>query len=161
MGNATAASTATAMISAMITPALLIMGSASLVASALVRMARVVDRVRVLAALVNEGTWERAGMTERGLCMWLDRHAVRARYVERSIMFLYTAVVVFVATCLSIAIDRAAGESLDWLPISLAIFGTLLLLGGGAYMVAESRLSGDQIQEEIRHARAQLERSTQ
>jgi hypothetical protein len=82
---------------------------------------------------------------------------VRARYAERSIALFYGAVVVFIATCLSIALDRIAGEALAWLPISLAIPGTFLLLGGGAWMVAESRLAGDQIQEEIRQANKRLE----
>jgi hypothetical protein len=70
---------------------------------------------------------------------------------------LYATVVVFVVTCISIAVNYAAGESLSWLPVGLAIAGTLLLLAGGALMVAESRLAGDQIAEEIRHALARLE----
>jgi hypothetical protein len=48
-----------AAIAAMITPALLILGSASLVSSALVRMARVVDRSRYLASVAQDGTWVR------------------------------------------------------------------------------------------------------
>ena len=141
----------------MVTPALLILASASLVASALVRMARVVDRARVLAAIAHERTWVKFGMTPDQLRVSLERHAVRARYAERSIAFLYTAVVVFIATCLSIAIDRSTGQSVGWLAIVLAIAGTLLLLGGGAWMVAESKLSGEQIADEIRHALVQLE----
>jgi hypothetical protein len=77
--------------------------------------------------------------------------------VERSIVLLYAAVVVFVATCLVIPLDRAAGGLLDWLPIVLAIAGTLLVLGGSAWMVADSRLSREQIDEEIHHALQQLE----
>jgi len=157
MGTASTPSSAIAMIAAMITPALLILGSASLVASVLVRMARVVDRARVLASIANDGTWERLGVTPATLRAWLDRHALRARYAERSIAMFYGAVVVFIATCLSIALDRMAGEALAWLPISLAILGTFLLLGGGAWMVAESRLAGDQIQEEIHQANKRLE----
>jgi protein-S-isoprenylcysteine O-methyltransferase Ste14 len=85
------------------------------------------------------------------------RHERRARYAERSITVLYAAIVVFVATCLSIAIDRATSESLDWLPITLAILGTVLLLIGGAFMVTESRLSGNQISDEIHQALAHVE----
>jgi hypothetical protein len=46
------------------------------------------------------------------------------------------------------------------MPVSLAIFGTMLLLAGGAWMVAESRLSGRQIQSEISYALAQPEDPT-
>src|SRR5437016_2190955 len=55
MGTVTGPSTAIAMIAAMITPALLILGSASLVSSALVRMGRVMDRARTLATIAHEG----------------------------------------------------------------------------------------------------------
>jgi hypothetical protein len=157
VGNANGSAAAIAMIAAMITPGLLILGSASLVASALVRMARVVDRARIVAATVHEGTWAQRGATRDLVRTWLDRHARRARYAERSIALLYCAVVAFIATCLSIALDRATGGSLSWLPVLFAILGTLLLLAGGALMVAECRLSGQQIQEEIRHALKQME----
>jgi len=145
----------------MATPALLLVGSASLVASALVRMARVVDRSRALTVIAQEGSWERLGMTPEVLSTWLERHALRARYAERSIALLYSAVAVFVATALAIAADRATSGLVSWLPVSLAIAGALLLFAGGAYMVVESRLSGTQIQEEIRLARVQLEQKIQ
>jgi hypothetical protein len=157
MGNSGSQSAAVATIAAMITPALLLLGSASLVASALMRMARVVDRARILAAIAHEGTLGKIGVSKDQLCSWLESHAKRARYAERSITLLYAAIVIFISTCLSIALDRATGESLSWLPVVLAVAGTLLLLTGGAYMVAESRLSGEQIGAEIRHALSRLE----
>jgi hypothetical protein len=64
---------------------------------------------------------------------------------------------VFVATSLSIALDRAAAGLVSCLPVSLAVLGTLLLLVGGALMVAESRLSGYQINEEIHQGLSRLE----
>jgi hypothetical protein len=157
MGNVGSQSAAVATIAAMITPALLLLGSASLVASALMRMARVVDRARILAAIAHEGTLDKIGITTNQLRLWLESHAQRARYAERSITLLYAAIVVFISTCLSIALDRATGGLLSWLPVVLAVGGTLLLLTGGAYMVAESRLSGEQISEEIHHALSRLE----
>jgi hypothetical protein len=160
MGNTGAQSAAVSTIAAMITPALLLLGSASLVASALMRMARVVDRARILSAIAHEGRLDKVGITTDQLRSWLESHALRARYAERSITLLYAAIVVFISTCLSIALDRALGGSLNWLPISSAVAGTLLLLIGGAYMVAESRLSGEQIGAEIALAIRTLERST-
>jgi hypothetical protein len=153
----TGTSPAIAMIAAMITPAVLILASASLVASALVRMARVVDRARSLVVSAHEGAWERLGVTAEELRAWLELHARRARHAEQAIALLYGAVVAFIATCLSIALDRAVSGSLAWLPVSLAILGTLLLFAGGARMVAESRINGKQIQDEIRRALEQME----
>lgn len=156
MMNEQTSNTAVTIIGAMITPALFILATASLVASALARMARVVDRARTLAAAAREGSWEKQGATPAVLRRWLDQHAARARAAERAIGLLYAAVVVFIATTLVIVLDRAEGGRLAWAPVTLAIAGALLLLGGGAWMVVESRLSGDQIQEEIRLARARL-----
>ncbi len=152
MGNTGGQSTAVATIAAMITPALLLLGSASLVASALIRMARVVDRARILSAIAHEGALDKIGISNDQLRAWLESHAQRARYSERSITLLYAAIVVFILTCLSIALDRAVGGSMSGLPVTFAVGGTLLLLMGGAYMVAESRLSGEQIFAEIRIA---------
>ncbi len=140
------------------TPAILVLGAASLVASALVRMARVVDRARWLTTIVHEGNWEKVGVPRDRIRLWLERHAQRSRYVERSIALLYGSVVLFIATCLSIVLDQATGGRLSWLPTSLALLGTLLLLVGATWMVAESRLSGTQIQDEIGHALAIMER---
>jgi archaellum biogenesis protein FlaJ (TadC family) len=157
MGDMPSTSTSVAAIAAMVTPGLLMLGSASLAASALVRMARVVDRARVLAEIARAGTWATSGITQDQLRAWLERHAARARYAARSIALLYAAIVVFIATCLAIAADRAFSFSSNWLPLMLAIAGTLLLLGGAVAMVAESRLSGEQIADEIRIALTRLE----
>ena len=157
MGESASSATAVSTIAAMVTPGLLMLGSASLVASALVRMARVVDRARALAAIAAEASWTRAGITPPQLRQWLDRHATRARYAARAIAALYAAIAVFIATCLAIAADRAMGGSLLALPLWLAGLGTLLLLAGASWMVAESSLSGEQIAEEIRVALSQLE----
>jgi hypothetical protein len=144
---------ATAVVAAMVTPALLILASASLLASALARLARAVDRARVLVAIVHEDGWKKLSISERQLCAWLERQARRARYAERGIGLLYAAIVVFIATCLSIPL---AGAAVNWLPAALAIAGTILLLAGGAWMVAESRLSTIQIAEELGGALDQL-----
>jgi hypothetical protein len=159
MGNVTSQSAAVATIAAMITPALLLLGSASLVASALVRMARIVDRARILAAVVHDGTLDKMGVTTDRLRIWLESHAKRALCAERSIRLLYSAIVVFIATCLSIAVDRATGDILNWFPVALAVAGTVLLLAGGVYMVMESRLSGEQIADEIRNALSRLQQT--
>lgn len=157
MGESAISATAVGTIAAMVTPGLLMLGSASLVASALVRMARVVDRARALAAIVAETSWTRTGTTPQQLRLWLDRHARRARYAERAIAALYAAIAVFIATCLAIAADRALGGLLQALPLWLAIAGTLLLLAGASWMLAESSLSGEQVAEEIHVALSQLE----
>lgn len=158
MGSTPPQTEAVALIAAMITPALLILASASLVASALVRMARVVDRARFLATVAQEGTWGRLGLSPSGLRDRLQSHALRARHAGRSIALFYAAIVLFIVACLSIVAVRAAGPSLGWLPLLPAIGGTLVLLAGGAYMVAESSAGRRQIDQEIQLALSKLEK---
>jgi Protein of unknown function (DUF2721) len=95
---------------------------------------------------------DQAGPAQDGLGATLERHGNRARYTERSIALLYAAVVVFIATCLAIAFEPWTSGRFGALPVLLAISGTLLLLVGGGWMLAESRLSGEQIADEIRRA---------
>ncbi len=156
MGGSGAQQTAIGLIAAMITPTLLILASVSLVATALVRMARVVDRARALAAIVFEKSWETHGVTPADLRADLQRHARRARYTETTIALLYAAIMSFVTTSLSIAYSSATGTSAVWLQVGLAILGTILLLAASAAMVAETLPAGRQISEEIGRALARL-----
>lgn len=147
MGGSITGSADVAIIAAMVTPALLLVASASLVASALTRMGRVVDRARALAAL-TQATPLPAGVSPSTLVNWLERHARRARQVQRCVALLYGAIVVFVACCISIALERTLG-AFTWLPAAIAVAGTLPMLGGAILMVLETGLSASQIDEEI------------
>jgi hypothetical protein len=145
-------SPAQSVVAAMITPALLILASGSLVATALVRLGRVVDRSRALVATIAAGDVA----DPDGLRRSLDRHQRRALYAERSVALFFGAVVVFVLDCLSIGLDHFAGDSLTVVPIAATIVGMAVLLVGAGYMVAESQLGGEQIVEEIARGRALL-----
>jgi len=136
----------------MITPALLILASGSLVATALVRLARVVDRARALIATIEAGSVSDPEV----LLGSLERHERRALYAERSVGLFFIAVVVFVLDCLSIGVDHFAGDALTPVPVAMTILGMLVVIGGAAYMVAESQLGAQQIVEEIRRGRARL-----
>jgi hypothetical protein len=101
-------SPAQAVVSAMITPALLILASASLVATALVRLGRVVDRSRVLIGTIDAEQVADPDQLRGALVL----HQRRALYAERSVGLFFIAVVVFVLDCLSIGLDHFAGDVL-------------------------------------------------
>ncbi len=127
-------------IAAMITPALLILASASLIATGLVRLARVVDRVRKLAE-VRDGSSARAAE--------LDRQQLRARIALAAVSSFFSAVVVVVVAGISIAVDRASGSQLTWLPLGLTSLGMALIVVGAAAMVVESFYSAKQLDAEV------------
>jgi hypothetical protein len=128
-----------AIIAAMITPALLILASGSLIATALVRLARVVDRVRRLAEAGGDLSADE-----------LHRHAHRAVLAERAVRFYFFAVVCFVAAGFGIAADHFAADRLTWLPVALTTAGMLLIVAGSALMLAECSGAAAQIRDEIR-----------
>lgn len=132
-------SPAQAMIAAMITPALLIMASASLIATALVRLARVVDRMRKLAEL-----GDRARDADE-----IRRHERRALLAERAVALYFFAAACFVVAGFTIAIDHAAGDRLTWLPVLVTTLGMALIVAGSAAMLAECRHALVQIRVEI------------
>ncbi len=130
-------SPAQAIVAAMITPALLILASASLIATVLVRLARVVDRIRKLADVQNRGS----------LSAEIDRQERRALLAERALTFFFSAVTTIVLAGFSIALDRAG--SLSWIPIALTTLGMALIVAGCVAMLAETRLSIAQLRAEI------------
>ena len=128
----------------MITPALLILASASLIATALVRLARVVDRVRKLAEMsaADEPAAE------------LDRSGRRANLALAAVASFFAAIVLFVMSGIAIAVDRADGNQLSWLPVGLALVGMALIVGGAGFMLLECGYSSAQLHAEIKTLQA-------
>jgi hypothetical protein len=131
-----------AIVAAMITPALLILASGSLIATTLVRLARVVDRIRKLSELPAQ-VWTTAE---------LDRQERRALLAERALAAYFTAVACFVIAGFAIALDHGPIAALK-LPVIITIVGMVLIVAGSALMVAETRLSVTQLRSEIRRLR--------
>jgi hypothetical protein len=143
-----------AVIEALVSPALFILASASLLATVLLRMSRVVDRVRTIAGRLVEIP---TALAIDAMGASLERHRIRARYAMRAIGALYGAVVAFVASCLALAFERlGAGLPMAVAP-ALAMFGALLLLAAGAWMLAETRLGAREAEEEIAAALRRIE----
>src|SRR5262249_60538513 len=113
--------------------------SASLVATAVVRLARVVDRIRRLAE-------QREVPRDAG---HIGRHERRALLAERAVSFYFLAIVFFVVAGFAIPIDHATGDRLSWFPVMMTTLGMALIVGGSAAMLAECRLALTQIRAEI------------
>ncbi len=132
-------------ISEMITPALFILGSGSLLAAAMGRLARIVDYFRKL----SDG-YASAQITpseaHRKILRLVQK---RANYAELTVAAICLAIMFFVMTCLLIVVDRAANHTIYWAPVSGAIIGALLLLIASALMLAESRMGVRQLKDEI------------
>jgi uncharacterized protein DUF2721 len=132
------------LLSAMITPAVLISACGTLIFSTAARLARVVDRVRTLSRQLeqlyasDEGPLadERRSEVERQLSL----QARRGRLIQRSLTALYVSLGFFVGTTVSIGLARFLGHA-TWVPAVLGIVGTLVLFYGCMLFIGETRLA--------------------
>lgn len=131
-------------LTAMITPAFFLTATGAMLGAANMRLARVVDRMREELARREAGA-EGQGEFERQIAV----HRRRSALVLRALRMLYAAMTAFVATSLAIAINTFSGHRLDWLPVSLAICGSLLLFGASVCLGREVRLAMAMLDAEL------------
>ena len=146
LASFSAPSAALAVLSAMITPAVLISACGTLVLSTSTRLARVIDRVRQMSDKVQDledhpdrvrNSAERRALLRRSL----STLARRGRLLQFSLTLFYLGVAIFVATSVAIGIVAAGWTHMVWVPVALALVGALMLLGGSMVLIAESRIA--------------------
>jgi hypothetical protein len=137
---------ALAVLTAMITPAVLISACGALIFSTATRLGRVVDRVRVLSEKFetlakHPESDEMADDRRRLLFTQLDRLTSRARLIQRAMVAFYSALGIFVATSVAIAVIAAVARSFTWVAVALGVGGALFMLYGSVLLVIESRMA--------------------
>lgn len=138
-------SSALAVLTAMITPAVLISACGSMILSTSHRLGRVVDRVRALSDKLEEATdAESDAVRERQEVIFaqLDKLTSRARILQRSMVTFYLALGMFVAT--SVAIGLVAMNSnprYNVIPVICGLIGASFLFYGSMLLIFEARLA--------------------
>ena len=142
-------------LTAMITPALLISATGSLVLSTSTRLGRVVDRVRVLEQRLSElimtedkteiPLYERRLETIVNL---LDKVTSRARILQKAMGAFYYGLGFFILTSVSIAIAGFV-NTYRWLPIPIGIVGIIFLFYGSLLMLLETRMATATVNAEM------------
>lgn len=145
---------ALAVLTAMITPAVLISACGALIFSTATRLGRVIDRVRFLSARFEElarnpSADDMASERLPLLHQQLERQTTRARLIQRSLVAFYTALGVFVATSVAIAVLNAVARSYMWMSVALGLLGSMFMLYGSVLLIVESRLALAAITSEI------------
>lgn len=127
----------------MITPAVLISASGTLVLSTSNRLTRVVDRVRLLAGeaerLRKEGIEEET--RTRLIAEQLPVLSRRALLLRSALTALYLAIGLLVATSIAVGVVAVLGWAYGWVPIVLGLAGACALLYGSLLLVREARLA--------------------
>ena len=145
---------ALAILTAMITPAVLISACGALIFSTSSRLGRVVDRVRLLSERFQElvAHPEKDEMFEERKQLifgQLDRQTSRARLIQRAMAAYYTALGVFVASSVAIAVVSAAARNFTWIALALGLIGCLFMLYGSVLLIVESRMALGAIMSEM------------
>jgi hypothetical protein len=145
---------ALAILTAMITPAVLISACGALIFSTSTRLGRVIDRTRILSDRFQElvAHPEKDEMfEERRVLIFtqLDRQTSRARLIQRAMAAYYTALGTFVASTVAIAIFSAAARNFTWIAVLLGLVGTLFMLYGSVLLIVESRMALSAIMTEM------------
>lgn len=145
---------AIAVLTAMITPAVLISACASMILSTSSRLGRVVDRVRGLSDRLEDMNerGETRDITERQAVIFkqLDKLTSRARILQRCMVVFYISLGMFVATSVAIGIvGFANNQRYNIIPVALGIAGASFLFYGSVLLILEARLALSTIHHEM------------
>ncbi|MDE2480898.1 MAG: DUF2721 domain-containing protein [bacterium] len=127
-----------AIIAQMITPAIFILACGNLVASTMSRVARVVDRSRLLLDESHAHTEHSEAHTF--ITTELDVYKRRAVLLENALTLYYSAIGTFVLASLFVALSALIAAVL-WVPTALTVFGAVLVLFGALASLREVRLA--------------------
>lgn len=145
----------TEILAGMITPAVLISASASLIFSTANRLGRIFDRVNLLKSEVEGVVDGRLSFPEDRLAYLRRQLAIqkkRAGLIQRSMAALYTATLCFVSSSLSLGIVVALSSQTLWIPTGFALVGGIFLFIASALLLYESRYNLNFIQGQIQFA---------
>lgn len=150
-------SSALAVLTAMITPAVLISACGALILSTSTRLGRVIDRVRMLIdrfelMMKTQEEEEVELFEERRAFIFnqIDRLTTRSRMLQRSMTIFYVALGVFVATSVAIGLVAAVGHpSYAWVPVVLGLAGACGLFYGSVLLIEEARLAQASLNAEM------------
>ena len=142
-------------LTAMITPALLISATGSLVLSTSTRLGRVVDRVRALEVRLGEMIYaedkSEIPLYERRVEVivdLLDLVTSRSRLLQRAMTTFYYGLMLFILTSVAIAV-AGIFNVYRWMPIPVGIIGIMFLFYGSLLMLKETRMATATINEEM------------
>ena len=144
---------AISVLSAMITPAVLISACGSLILATSERLNRAVERTREISSrLAPLALVEQTAEIEeerRMLFVQLDYVTTRSRLLQRALSRLYGALAFFVGTSVTIGLVAVTGSKFTPIPIALGLIGAALLLYVAFLLIKESRFALAAVNDEM------------
>jgi hypothetical protein len=136
---------ATAFLTGLLTPALLISASGTFILATTNRLGRVVDRVRAitdrLEHLERDTAPELLDAKRRMLIGQIAVQRDRAHILQRCLFTLYTAAMSFVLTSVLIGLITLVESTQTWIPVLPGLLGSFALFRASILMIIEARKS--------------------
>jgi len=146
------------LVTAIVTPAILILAAGSLVASTIVRLGRVADHTRTLIAQSEVARREGKTNAVEILEVRMDRQLRRAELTRNALWGYYFAIVLFLVSSVLIALSQVMHVTLEWIGPSMILVGGLVMIVATAQLVIEVGLSAGSLRQEIQsHKNRELE----
>lgn len=133
-------------LTAMLTPAVLIMVCGSLILGTSNRLTRLIDRTRKLfdqhktALRKGEESIAELEQEREMLRRLLPMMIKRVRFLQIALTSLYLALTFFVMTSVLIGIFKITGLNYPWIPLGIGMVGAGLLFHSTLMLLAESRV---------------------
>ena len=162
-----AAVPALGVLSAAITPAVLILATSSLIAATSGRLSRIVDRARRLGdqfeaqARAAGAEGEESEVLAEGRALVYDqlrKATTRAILLQRAMSALYLTLVLLIATSVTIGVESAIAWRHPALPVIIAMSAVGVLFYAALLLLAESRIALRAIDREMGFTRRAGER---
>ncbi|MBX3291701.1 MAG: DUF2721 domain-containing protein [Acidobacteria bacterium] len=156
--NPDALSSTIEFLTAMITPALLISATGSLVLSTSTRLGRVIDRVRYLEERLSELIYidnkEEIPLYDKRVEVivdLLDKVTSRSRLLQKAMQWFYYGLGAFILCSVSIALAAFLSRYAfaKYLPIAIGVFGIMFLFYGSMLMLRETRMATATVNAEM------------
>jgi len=130
-------------LSAMITPAVMILATSSLILTTTNRLVRIVDRVREMLPQF-EALARSEQPDEMKMAMLFDdlaRATIRARLGQQALAQLYLGLGAFLATSITLGVVTYARFDAAWAPLLFGGIGVVLLFSASILLIFESRIA--------------------
>lgn len=152
-------------LAVMITPAVLISASGTLVLSTTNRLGRIVDRVRALNAEAETlPAWDPSdedALAKRALIAGQIAHqGQRIGGLQWAVISLYTAIGLLVGCSLAVGLSKASEGWLEWVPLGLGMLGAAALLVAAVFLVRDARLAVRSTLAEMEYIKRMVARRT-
>jgi hypothetical protein len=133
-------SSATEVISAIVTPAILILATSSLITATASRQSRLLERVRSLTDNIENPT----GLVEgkrKFLILQLLKAATRTRLIQRALVCLYIALGCLILTSVAVGVSSVAGLGSTKVILPAIFISLSFLFYSSILLIRESRIA--------------------